>query len=96
MGYHGISYVKKIPVMCRLHGSKDISLCQHMTTLELNKVGAGTFGHPVDINDGYHVIPRKKENEMFCYIGILDLLNHDNYYSKVHKYFSIIQFYGFD
>ena len=49
MGYHGVSYVKKIPMMCRLHGLKEISLCQYMTTLEPNKVGAGTFGHPVDL-----------------------------------------------
>ena len=47
MGYHGVSYVRKIPVMCRLHGSKDILLCQHMTMLETDKVGAGTYGHPV-------------------------------------------------
>ena len=33
--------------MCSLHGSKDISLCQHMMILETDKVGAGTFGHPV-------------------------------------------------
>ena len=34
--------------MCILHGSKDISLCQQMKMLETDKVGAGTFGHPVE------------------------------------------------
>ena len=45
--YHGVSYVKKIPVMCRLHGQKHMLFRQHVTTLFPEKVGAGTLGHPV-------------------------------------------------
>ena len=45
--YHGVSYVKKIAVMCRLHGQKHMLFRQHVTTLFPEKVGAGTLGHPV-------------------------------------------------
>ena len=45
--YHCVSYVKKIPVVWGLHGLKDISLWQNIMMLEPDKVGAGTYGHPV-------------------------------------------------
>ena len=47
--YHGVSYVKKIPVMCRLHGQEHLLFREHLTTLFPEKVGAGTLGHPVDV-----------------------------------------------
>ena len=42
-----MSYVKKIPVVCTMGGSKDFAITQHMTELSSVKVVTLTLGHPV-------------------------------------------------
>ena len=63
--YHGVLYVKKIPVMCRLHSQKHLLFRLYVTTLFPEKVGAGTSGHPVEGSsigvDGLRPAPQRNE-----------------------------------
>ena len=45
--HHSVSYVKKIPVVCTMGGSKDFAFTRSMTELSSVKVPTLTLGHPV-------------------------------------------------
>ena len=45
--HSGVSYVKKIPVVCTIGGFKDFAITQYMTEISSVKVVTLTLGHPV-------------------------------------------------
>ena len=47
MAHSGVLYVKKIPVMCTMGGSKDFTISQYTAELSSVKVVTLTLGHPV-------------------------------------------------
>ena len=49
--HSGVSYVKKIPVVCAMGGLKDFAIMQYMTELSSMKVVTLTLGHPVLLFD---------------------------------------------
>ena len=46
--HSGVSYVKKIPVVCTTGGSKDFTIAQYTAELSSVKVVTLTLGHPVE------------------------------------------------